>query len=193
MDEPKSHQRDVTRSRFGDNARINMGDVHYHLPHRSTRSAVRVIPYPCNEDVVPRRDLIDRLDAILPHTSGSHSAALWGLGGSGKTQIALDYAYRRCDADDGCCVFWVHADSEATFIADYKTIGRKLGVDKRLDRSDLLDAVRSAIEGQQKWLMIFDNADDLRMFRTDKKIREGEASDNLYKFVPQASTGTTLW
>ncbi|EXL39767.1 hypothetical protein FOCG_17619 [Fusarium oxysporum f. sp. radicis-lycopersici 26381] len=193
MDEPALHQRDVTRSRFGDNARINMGDVHYHLPHRSTRSAVRVIPYPRNEDLVHRPDLIDRLDTLLPQTSGSHSAALWGLGGSGKTQITLDYAYRRCEADNECCVFWVHADSEATFLADYKTIGKKLGVDERLDRSDLLDAVRSAIEARPKWLMIFDNADDLRLFGVDEQAREGKASDNLYKFVPHASTGTTLW
>jgi hypothetical protein len=55
-----------------------------------------------------------------------------------KTQIALDYAYQRCDADEECCVFWVHADNQATFLADYKTIGKKLGVDERLGGSDCL-------------------------------------------------------
>ncbi|KAM0292736.1 hypothetical protein ACHAPM_011746, partial [Fusarium culmorum] len=130
MDQPASHRRDVNRSRIGDNARINMGDIHYYLPHPAVRAeVVRVIPYPRNEDLVHRPDLIDKLDELLPPTPGSRSAALWGLGGSGKTQIALDYAYRRCDADKECCIFWVHADSEATFLADYKTIGKKLGVD----------------------------------------------------------------
>ncbi|KAI8670397.1 hypothetical protein NCS55_00785700 [Fusarium keratoplasticum] len=132
--------------------------------HRPAPESSRVIPYPRNEDLVRRGDLIDRLDKLLPPTPGSHSAALWGLGGSGKTQIALDYAYRRCDADDECPIFWVHADNEATFTSDYKTIGKKLGVDERLDGPDLLDAVRDGIEAQRKWLMVFDNADDLKLF-----------------------------
>ncbi|KAL9573929.1 hypothetical protein ACKAV7_001921 [Fusarium commune] len=175
MDQPALHRRDVTRSRFGDNARINLGDIHYHLSHPPARAeVVRVIPYPRNEDLVRRRDLIDTLDKLLPLTPGSRSAALWGLGGSGKTQIALDYVYRRCDADDECCVFWVHADSEATFLADYKTIGKKLGVDEQLDGTDLLDAVRNEIEARSKWLMILDNTDDLRIFGVGQQAKGGE-------------------
>ncbi|KAJ4094509.1 hypothetical protein NW760_012662 [Fusarium oxysporum] len=194
MDQPALHRRDVARSQFGDNTRINLGDIHYHLPHPAARAeVVRVIPYPRNEELVHRQDLIDKLDTLLPPTPGSRSAALWGLGGSGKTQIALDYAYRRCEADEECCVFWVHADSEATFLADYKTIGKKLGVDERLDGTDLLDAVRNEIEARSKWVMILDNADDLRLFGVGEQAREGKASDNLYKFVPRASTGTALW
>ncbi|KAF5694439.1 hypothetical protein FDENT_1168 [Fusarium denticulatum] len=197
MDEPALHRRDITHSGFGDNTRINLGDIHYHLPHRSNESAVRVIPYPRNEDLVHRRDLINRLDKLLPPAAGSRSAALWGLGGSAKTQIALDYAYRRCDADDECCVFWVHADSEATFLADYKTIGKKLGVDERLDGLDLLDAVRIAIEGRPKWVMILDNADDLRLFGVSQQVRAGDTNEhqnqNLQKYVPCTSQGTVLW
>jgi hypothetical protein len=84
MDQPASHRRDVNRSRIGDNARINMGDIHYHLPHPAVRAeVVRVIPYPRNEDLVLRPDLVDKLDELLPPTPGSRSAALWGLGGSG--------------------------------------------------------------------------------------------------------------
>ncbi|CAG1980898.1 unnamed protein product [Fusarium graminearum] len=193
MDKPKLHQRDVTRSRFGDNARINMGDVHYHLPHIAARAeVVRVIPYPRNEDLIQRPSLIDRLDKLLPQTPGSGSAALWGLGGSGKTQIALDYAYRRCETDGECCVFWVHADSEATFLADYKTIGKKLGADERLDGTDLLDAVRNEIEARSKWLMILDNADDLRLFRVGQAKGDG-TNGNLYTYIPHGSQGTILW
>ncbi|KAF5963528.1 hypothetical protein FCOIX_13806, partial [Fusarium coicis] len=159
---------------------------------------IRIIPYPRNEDLVHRRDLIDKLDNLLPQTtSGSYSAALWGLGGSGKTQIALDYAYRQCDADDECSVFWVHADSEAAFLADYKTIGEKLGVDERLDGPDLLDAVRHAIEGRSKWLMILDNADDLRLFGVGRQATTEETnehqSQSLYKYVPWTSQRTVLW
>ncbi|KAJ9419047.1 hypothetical protein FOXG_16268 [Fusarium oxysporum f. sp. lycopersici 4287] len=196
MDQPAFHRRGVTCSRFGDNARINQGDIHYHLPHPAAHAeVVRVIPYPRNEDLVHRRHFIDRLDKLLPPTPGSRSAALWGLGGSGKTQIALDYAYRRCDADEECSVFWVHADSETTFLADYKTIGKKLGVDEQLDGTDLLDAVRNEIERRPKWLLVLDNADNLRLFGVGRQFK-GEGSNenqNLYRYVPCTSQGTVLW
>ncbi|QKD57710.2 Tetratricopeptide repeat-domain-containing protein [Fusarium oxysporum Fo47] len=107
--------------------------------------------------------------------------------------IALDYAYRRCDADDKCCVFWVHADNEATFTSDYKTIGKKLGVDERLDGSDLLDAVCRAIEARSKWVMVVDNADDLRLFGVGQQANDEEMNDTLYKYVPHGSQGTVLW
>ncbi|KAM0187036.1 hypothetical protein ACHAPI_011354 [Fusarium lateritium] len=191
-------QREISHNQFRDHTVIHQGNAYYGAPHPPARAeVVRVIPYPRNEDLVHRRDLIDKLDKFLPPTAGSRSAALWGLGGSGKTQIALDYAYRRCDADDECCVFWVHADSEATFLADYKTIGKKLGVDERLDGLDLLDAVRIAIEGRPKWVMILDNADDLRLFGVGQLATGGEKNENqnqnLHKYVPCTSQGTVLW
>ncbi|RFN50665.1 hypothetical protein FIE12Z_5049 [Fusarium flagelliforme] len=193
----------ISRSHFGDHTIIHQGNVQGNVyygkaPHSPARAeVVRVIPYPRNEDLVHRRDLINKLDKLLPQTaSGSCSAALWGLGGSGKTQIALNYAYRRCDTDKECSIFWVHADTEATFLADYKTIGKKLGVDERLNGTDLLDAVRHKIEGQSKWLMILDNADELKLFGVGQQPggnpTDGE-SQNFYKYVPCTPQGTILW
>ncbi|ENH75855.1 Nephrocystin-3 [Fusarium oxysporum f. sp. cubense race 1] len=195
-------QREISHNQFRGHTVIHQGNVlgkvYYGAPHPAARAEViRVIPYPRNEDLVHRRDLIDRLDELLPQTSGSRNAALWGLGGSGKTQIALDYAYRRCDADEECCVFWVHANSEATFLADYKTIGKKLGIDERLDGTDLLDAVRNEIEFRSKWLMILDNTDDLGIFGVGQQAKGGETkknhNKNLHKYLPCTSQGTVLW
>jgi hypothetical protein len=61
--------RDVSYSQFSDHNFINQGsvqgNVYYDLPHPSARAkVVRVIPYPRNEDLVHRRDLIDRLDEL---------------------------------------------------------------------------------------------------------------------------------
>ncbi|RBA11765.1 hypothetical protein FPRO05_14247 [Fusarium proliferatum] len=176
----------------------NVQDVVLDVTHPSACSeAVRVLPYPQNEDLVHRPNLTDKLDKLLPQTSGSSSAAMWGLGGSGKTQIALDYAYRRCNADDECSIFWVRADSEANFLTDYKTIGKKLNVDQRLEGTDLLNAVRDEIEARSKWLMILDNADDLRLFGVHHKPRANETngcqSQDLHVYVPYAAQGTVLW
>ncbi|CEI66303.1 unnamed protein product [Fusarium venenatum] len=143
-----STQRDISNSAFDGDTSLHQGDVHnnvyYSSPHPIPHAGViRVIPYSRNEDLIHRQDFMERLDELPPSTPESCSAALWGLGGSGKTQIALYYAYRRCDNDRERCVFWVHAEREATFSADYKTIGKKLGIDNKLNGTMLLDAIEA--------------------------------------------------
>ncbi|UKZ53334.1 hypothetical protein TrVGV298_007126 [Trichoderma virens] len=44
-----------------------------------------VVPYPRNENVIQRQDLVEQLDQHLPRESKFYSAAFWGLGGLGKT------------------------------------------------------------------------------------------------------------
>ncbi|KAK7211887.1 hypothetical protein V2G26_019065 [Clonostachys chloroleuca] len=118
------HRRDISNNQFRNHNFINQGDIqgniYYGLPHSlapaEAAEVVCIIPYPRNKDL--------------------------GLGGSGKTQIALDYAYRRYDNNNEYCIFWVHADSEATFTSDYKTIGKKLAINDRLDSFNLLEASR---------------------------------------------------
>ena len=78
-------RRDVSNSQFGHNATIHQGDIHYHPPHQPACAAPRIIPYPRNEDVIQRPELIDRINQLLPPTATEYcSAALHGLGGSGQ-------------------------------------------------------------------------------------------------------------
>ncbi|KAK7417092.1 hypothetical protein QQZ08_011751 [Neonectria magnoliae] len=150
-----------------------------------------VIAYHRNGDFVGRPDITDKLERLLSPTSdGDHTAALFGLGGSGKTQIALEYAYRQ--SRDSCCsVFWVHADNETTFIHDYKTIAMKLGLSRKLDGEDLLQAVKNGIEEKQQWLLIIDNADDLALFGV--KPTSDQPISNFLEHVPKGPYGTVLW
>lgn len=78
-----SNSRDIKHNQFGPHTVINQGDAHIHLTHPPARTLIRVIPYPPNEDIVRRSDIVDRLDRLLPPISEHQSAALWGLGGSG--------------------------------------------------------------------------------------------------------------
>ncbi|KAH7112256.1 hypothetical protein B0J13DRAFT_461501, partial [Dactylonectria estremocensis] len=82
-----------------------------------------------------------------------------------------------------------HADSKATFSQDYKTIARKLGVDKALKDEDLFAAIRENIELQPQWVLILDNADDLALFG----IGRAEETTTLFEYIPRAPTGTILW
>ncbi|KAK4172659.1 putative kinesin light chain, partial [Triangularia setosa] len=144
-------------------------------------AAQRIIPFPRNEDVVDR-DIFAALDRLLPPSPDYQSAH----SGKSKTQIALEYAYRR-SRDPACSVFWVHASNETTFTQDYKVIAKRLGLANGLDSPELLMAVRERVEAGPCWLLILDNVDNLAVFG------DTEEKQSLYDFVPRGPAGTVLW
>ncbi|GAA4236103.1 hypothetical protein GCM10022254_44930 [Actinomadura meridiana] len=119
---------------------------------------------PRNKNFTGRTDLLARLHeglanrvtAVVPH-------ALHGLGGVGKTQMAVEYAYRyRAEYD---LVWWIPADQPVLVRSSLASLAPKLnlppaavsGVD---DASRaVLDALRRG-EPYANWLLIFDNADE---------------------------------
>ncbi|PNP39886.1 hypothetical protein TGAMA5MH_08151 [Trichoderma gamsii] len=187
--------RAIKSNTIGNNARIYQADVIQNYASKPSEPCV-LIPFPRNEELISRQDLISELDRILPLSEDYSTAALYGLGGSGKTQIALDYAYRRCH-DPTCSVFWVHADNETTFTQDYKSIARKLGLSSNLDGEDLLMAVRYSIEASPPWVLILDNADNLRLFGVGNTAQDalntGDHASSLDSFIPRGPRGQILW
>jgi cellulose biosynthesis protein BcsQ len=93
--------------------------------------------------------------------------ALHGLGGVGKTQVALEYAHRfKADYD---LIWWMNAEVSGFINESLADLAGRLGV--RVGES-LPDAAREAMETlrlgrapYQRWLLVYDNAqdpDDLR-------------------------------
>ncbi|KAL6834007.1 hypothetical protein J3E69DRAFT_325707 [Trichoderma sp. SZMC 28015] len=179
----------ISSNTFYSDAHISQGDMNWRQP---ARPAVCRVPYFRNKNLVGRPDLMNELNRLLPQEStGYRSAALWGRAGSGKTQLALEYAYRRFDSDKNCFVFWVDAQTQGTFLQDFESIGQKLDIFKTyLTTIDLLRAVRDQIEALPKWVLILDNADDLRLLGVNQ---EAEQIRNLIRYIPRASNGTVLW
>jgi Tetratricopeptide repeat len=110
-----------------------------------------------------------------------------------KTQIALEYAYRRQELTS-CSVFWIHADSEARFTQDYTNLAKIASLPPDLKGEDLLIAVKQWIELQTNWVLILDNADDLKLFKKPSSAtREQLYTPELLRFVPRTQTETILW
>jgi tetratricopeptide (TPR) repeat protein len=89
--------------------------------------------------------------------------ALNGLPGVGKTQTALQYAYKF--GNEYQSVFWARAHSRETLIPDYVSIARTLQLyEKDLDNQNaIVKAVKSWIKQNSNWLLVLDYVEDLGM------------------------------
>ncbi|RYP16975.1 hypothetical protein DL765_004817 [Monosporascus sp. GIB2] len=132
-----------------------------------------IVPFGRNEDFVGRDSILEQLLERIPPSANKDDcqrAAVEGLGGVGKTQVVLEAAYCIRDEHPACSVFWVPAVDAISFEKAYRQIGETLGV-KGLDddKADAKSLVKDALsrESVGDWLLIVDNADDLKLLFTD--------------------------
>ncbi len=100
---------------------------------------------------VGREELLGELHAAL---SASSLVALAGLGGVGKTAVALEYAYRHATAFD--VVWWVPAERMELVREHLAALGEALGLAPGAE----LGAVLARLRRHSRWLLVFDNAED---------------------------------
>ena len=112
------------------------------------------------EEVLAR--LRSQLQADQP-AALSQPQALIGLGGVGKTHVALEYAYRF--ADDYQAVFWVRADSRNALVAGFHQIAHTLNLPERDERDQnvVMTTVKGWLSQHTSWLLILDNVDELEL------------------------------
>ncbi len=107
------------------------------------------------------------LERIPPSTDDGdcQRTAIEGLGGVGKTQIALEAASRVRKKHPDCSVFWVPAVDATSFENAYREIGRKLNIGGGEEKTDIKLLVKTALsqESAGYWLLIVDNADDTEL------------------------------
>ena len=111
--------------------------------------------------LVGREALLKELDARLS-ADGSpapRTVALCGLGGAGKTSVAVEYAYRHL-AEAG--VAWQFPAEDATVLAArFGELADQLGVRDLADARDPVASVHAVLAAYPVgWLLIFDNAPD---------------------------------
>lgn len=106
----------------------------------------------------------------------TQSWAISGLGGIGKTQVALEYAYRyRRDYET---VFWISAATQESLQAGLVALAEHLHLleKDRHDHAQVILAVKQWLATHQNWLLILDNADDVPLVRD---ILPAECSGHL--------------
>jgi len=90
---------------------------------------------------------------------------LSGLPGIGKTQTAIEYAYRH--GDEYITVLWAKAESRETLTSSFVAIAELLNLPGKnaQEQNIVVAAVKRWLENNTSWLLIFDNADDLALAR----------------------------
>ncbi|MFJ3775141.1 tetratricopeptide repeat protein [Streptomyces sp. NPDC090075] len=107
-----------------------------------------------------RDALLGQVEAGLSTLGPRLVQVLCGLGGSGKTTVALELASRRLARAER--VWWVDARQEATLEAGLRAVARQAGASEdELRAGDTADVLWSRLARyEQPWLLVVDNADD---------------------------------
>lgn len=109
---------------------------------------------PLNRDFVGRKEFLAKISSALKDNSVQ---TLSGMGGIGKSEIAMAYAHRH--KNEYGAIRLLSSESSSIRL-EFDRMADLFGIDnKGMSAQELSAAVYKKIEGY-KWLLIFDNAED---------------------------------
>jgi hypothetical protein len=124
-----------------------------------TLPAIWNMPFRSKPTFTGREELFTSIRAALTVARpGVLPQVLYGLGGIGKTQLAVEYCYRYIN--DYAAVWWVRAGESKTLAGDYAGLAVVLRKSEPavLDQRAAVSWVRQRLPHERDWLLIFDEA-----------------------------------
>lgn len=152
------------------------------LTDAASSKALFMVPFSQDNFFIGREDVIHQIKERRKAATSHTRTALVGLGGVGKSQIAIEYAYRARKETPHMMVMWIHASSPERFQQGYKKIAKKLQLPGWDDpKTDVLQLVYEWLLDSQngQWLMILDNVDE-----TDIFFSNDQESGSLESYLP---------
>jgi hypothetical protein len=124
------------------------------------------VPYRRNFFFTGRETLLTDLHTRLSTSKAAaltQAQAISGLGGIGKTQTAVEYAYRY--QAEYQAVLWAGASTPLSLLTDFVKLAAVLNLPEQdaQDQQRTVAAVKRWLETQTAWLLILDNVDDVPM------------------------------
>ncbi len=140
---------------------------------------IHEIPFQKNRNFTGRKDV---LDSIHEEFSTAQSTVpihiIRGMGGIGKTQIAVHYSYEFSKEYD--LVYWIRSETDASLTADYEALTQalELPVKTKAEQLVYVNIVNNWLTNtDKKWLLVFDNV---------------ESKENIEKLLPKKGNGQIL-
>ncbi len=137
--------------------------THSGAPTAVARARPNNLPFPPNPHFTGRDELLVDLRRKLAEKPAAitQPQAVHGLGGVGKTQLAVEYAWKhQADYD---AVLWVVADSPENAAANLAALCRSdvlnLSEAEAKEQAVQVDAVRRWLREHNRWLLVFDSVD----------------------------------
>ncbi|PKY04536.1 hypothetical protein P168DRAFT_253741, partial [Aspergillus campestris IBT 28561] len=155
-------------------------------PSQAARQRFFMMPFDRNPRFRGRTDVLEKLETLVLTQNQIRKAAISGLGGVGKTQIAIDLAYRIRDQAPQQSIFWIQATSVDAVEKSFADIGHTVGLRNATPDSIKAD-VKAYLSSERagSWLLIIDNADDADMWMSPPTV--------LKDFLPRSETGLTIY
>jgi hypothetical protein len=146
---------------------------------------------------VAREDELREIHKALRGDGSRHIVILHGLGGIGKTQLAIAYAKRH--KDNYSAIFWLNIKDEDSLKQSFARVARQilreyplahgLSTINMKNLNDVIDAVKAwlSLPYNTRWLIIYDNYDNPRLAsNTDP------AAVDITEFLPEVYQGSVL-
>jgi tetratricopeptide (TPR) repeat protein len=113
-----------------------------------------------NRNFSGRDELLEQLHASLQADATAAvvpTGAVHGLGGVGKTELALEYAHRF--ASDYDIAWWVPAELPTSATAALAALAGRLGVEELADQGEVVARLFDLLRQRDRWLLVYDNAE----------------------------------
>ncbi|KAF5694817.1 ankyrin protein 3 [Fusarium denticulatum] len=158
----------------------------------ATESRSHYLPLPENKNFTGREGTIAKLQELLFTDPNGQRVALVGLGGVGKTQIALQLAHlvkKKEKADCSYSVIWMPALSMASFEQACTKMISEFGI-QRTNEEGPKETFKRFLSSKRagKWFLIVDNADNI-----ENIYGTADAPGGIDQFIPDCGHGYTLF
>jgi tetratricopeptide (TPR) repeat protein len=150
------------------------------------------IPFSRDPDFVERGDILDQIDSRCSEPAAR--VALVGLGGVGKSQLAIEHAHRIATKQPDTWVFWVHAGTQARVLEGFRAIADAVKLPGRdQSKANLPQLVYGWLSNERngRWVMVLDSADDRDVFYGPTS---GDARNErpVATYLPQTRNGSLI-
>lgn len=157
-----SHQKQLCRV-FGADIATLFGVMDAEAREAAALPSHNNVPYRRNPFFTGRQQLFRQLHAMFDPKQAmtfTNSCALIGLGGIGKTQIALEYIYRY--AHQYAAIFWIAAETQESLLSSFASVADLLNPSEKPagNHCHVITSVQSWFHAHRNWLLVFDNVED---------------------------------